>query len=117
MNTPDYNEINVGIDTGQTYLDVYIRPSGEFETFPNSPDGIRKAIRFIRPFKATRILIESTGRLEMAFFCAAYKDGLPVCICDPVRVRKFAQSTGRLAKTDKLDAQDIAYFGETMKPE
>ena len=39
------------------------------------------------------------------------------CICDPVRVRKFAQSTGRLAKTDKLDAHDIAYFGEIMKPD
>jgi len=117
MNTQDHNEINVGIDTGQACLDVFIRPSGEIEIFQNNPDGIRKAIRFIRQFKPTRILIESTGRLEMAFFCAAHKAGLPVCICDPVRVRKFAQSTGRLAKTDKLDAQDIAYFGEIMKPD
>ncbi|WP_288944065.1 IS110 family transposase [uncultured Marinobacter sp.] len=117
MNPINSSEINVGIDTGQTYLDVYIRPSGEFETFQNNPDGIRKAIRFIRQFKPARILIESTGRLEMAFFCAAHKAGLPVCICDPVRVRKFAQSIGRLAKTDKLDAQDIAYYGEMSKPE
>jgi len=48
MNTQDHNEINVGIDTGQACLDVFIRPSGEMETFQNNPDGIRKAIRFTR---------------------------------------------------------------------
>jgi len=98
-------------------LDVFIRPSGEFQSFDNNATGIRSAIRFIRKFKPIRILIEATGRLEMPFFCAAHKAGLPVCVCNPIKVRKFAQSMGRLAKTDKLDAQDIAYYGETAKPE
>jgi transposase len=31
-------------------------------------------------------------------------------------VHKFAQSTGKLAKTDKLDAAMIAHFGEALKP-
>lgn len=110
------NETNVGIDTGQAMLDVYVRPQGEFQSFENNVDGIRAAIRFVRRFKPQRVLIEATGRLEMAFFCAAYKARLPVCVCNPILVRKFAQSLGRLAKTDKLDAQDIAYYGETMKP-
>jgi transposase len=52
----------------------------------------------------------------MEFFCAAHKAGLPVCVCNPIRVRKFAQAAGRMAKTDKLDAGDIAYFGEALKP-
>ncbi len=116
MNTQDHNEINVGIDTGQVMLDVYVRPLGEFQSFENNVKGIRAAIRFIRKFEPDRVLIEATGRLEMAFFCAAHKTGLPVCVCNPIQVRKFAQSCGRLAKTDKLDAQDIAYYGETMKP-
>ncbi len=116
MNTQDHNEINIGIDTGQAMLDVYVRPLGEFHSFDNNPEGIRAAIRFIRKFKPARALIEATGRLEMAFFCAAHKAGLPVCVCNPVQVRKFAQAIGRLAKTDKLDAQDIAYYGETVKP-
>jgi len=117
MNRQSYNEINVGIDTGQAMLDVFIRPSGEFQPFDNNAAGIRSAIRFIRKFKPARVLIEAPGRLEMAFFCAAYKAGLPVCVCNPIQVRKFAQSMGRLAKTDKLDAQDIAYYGETAKPQ
>lgn len=116
MNMQDNNEINIGIDTGQAMLDIYVRPIGEFLAVENNPEGIRKAIRFIRQFKPDRVLIEATGRLEMAFFCAAHKAGLPVCICDPVKARGFARSIGRLAKTDKLDAQDIAYYGEMAKP-
>jgi len=116
MNIPDKSEINIGIDTGQTILDIHVRPQGHFQSFENNPEGIRAAIRFIKPFKPTRILIEATGRLEMAFFCAAHKAGLPVCVCNPIKVRKFAEMTGILAKTDKLDAQVIAYYGETMKP-
>lgn len=116
MNTQDKSEINIGIDTGQAILDIHVRPQGHFQSFENNPEGIRSAIRFIKPFKPTRILIEATGRLEMAFFCAAHKAGLPVCVCNPIKVRKFAEMTGILAKTDKLDAQVITYYGETMKP-
>jgi len=116
MNNQDKSEINIGIDTGQAILDIHVRPQGDFQSFENNPEGIRAAIRFIKPFKPTRILIEATGRLEVAFFCAAHKAGLPVCICNPIKVRKFAEMTGILAKTDKLDAQVIAYYGETMKP-
>jgi transposase len=116
MNTQNDNEINVGIDTGQAMLDVYVRPLGEFESFENNAVGIRAAIRYIRKFRPDRVMIEATGRLEMPFFCAAHKAGLPVCVCDPVKVRGFARSIGRLAKTDKLDAQDIAYYGEMAKP-
>jgi len=116
MNTKDQNEINIGIDTSQSMLDIYVRPQGDYQSFENNPEGIRSAIRFIKLFKPNRVLIEATGRLEMAFFCAAHKAGLPVCVCNPIRVRNFAQSTGRMAKTDKLDAEDIAYFGELIKP-
>lgn len=116
MNTINHSEINIGIDTSQTVLDIYVRPVGSFQSFDNTPGGIKAAIAFIKPFKPTRVLIEATGRLEMAFFCAADKAGLPVCVCNPIQVRQFAKATGRLAKTDKLDAKDIAYFGEALKP-
>jgi len=116
MNIQDKSEINIGIDTGQAILDIHVRPQGHFQSFENNPEGIRAAIRFIKPFKPVRILIEATGRLEIAFFCAAHKAGLPVCVCNPIKIRKFAEMTGILAKTDKLDAQVIAYYGETMKP-
>ncbi len=117
MNSSNYSEINIGIDTGQTTLDIYVRPSGECLSVTNNPEGIRTAIQFINPFKPIRVLIEATGRLEMGLFRAAHKARLPICVCNPIQVHKFAQVAGRMAKTDQLDAQDIAYCGETMKPD
>ncbi|USD20441.1 IS110 family transposase [Microbulbifer variabilis] len=109
-------EINVGIDTSSKQLDIYVRPNGQFFSVTNNKEGIKDAIKQLQPLKPQRVLIESTGRLELEFVCAAYKAGLPIVVCNPLQVRNFAKSAGRLAKTDKLDAIDIAHFGEAMKP-
>jgi len=113
MNT---SEINVGIDTSSKQLDIYVRPNGQFFSVSNDDAGIKEAVKSLQKLKPTRVLIESTGRLELAFVCAAHKAGLPIVICNPGHVRHFAKSAGRVAKTDKLDAMDIAHFGEAMKP-
>lgn len=116
MNTQNNTGVNVGIDTSQTQLDVFVRPLGHFVSFPNTDVGIAEAIKYLKPFNPDRVLIESTGRLEVNFVCAAHKAKLPVVVCNPTQVRQFARATGRVAKTDKLDAQDIAHFGEAIKP-
>ena len=110
------SEINVGIDTSSKQLDIYVRPSGQFFSVNNDSQGIKDAVKTLQSLTPTRVLIESTGRLELGFVCAAHKAGLPMVVCNPSHVRHFAKSAGRLAKTDKLDAHDIAHFGEAMKP-
>lgn len=117
MNTNQHNEINVGIDTGKQHLDIYIRPLGEYFQVENNASGIKQALQRFKQIKPDRIVIEATGRMEMAFVCAANKAGLPVVVANPTRVRRFAAAAGRLAKTDQLDAQDIAHYGEALKPE
>jgi len=109
-------EINVGIDTGKRQLDIYIRPVGEYFTVENNEKGIKEAIKRIKKHKPTRITIEATGRLELPFACAATKAKLPIAIANPRQVHDFAKSTGKLAKTDKLDAAMIAYYGERLTP-
>ncbi len=109
-------EINVGIDTSSTQLDIYVRPTGQFFSASNNKEGIKDAIKQLQPLKPTRVLIESTGRLELDFVCMAHNAGLPIVVCNPAQVRNFAKSIGRIAKTDKLDAQDIAHFGEATQP-
>jgi transposase len=42
---------------------------------------------------------------------------LPVALINPRQGRDFAKATGKLAKTDAIDAQILAHFGEAMKPE
>lgn len=109
-------EINVGIDTSSKQLDIYVRPSNLFFSVCNNAIGIKDAVKQLRRLKPARVLIESTGRLELDFVIAAHKAGLPIVVCNPKNVRDFAKAKGRLAKTDKLDAEDIAHFGEAMKP-
>lgn len=116
MNTENHTGVNIGIDTSQTQLDVFVRPQGHFVSFPNTDSGIINAIDYLQQFNPDRVLIESTGRLEMNFVCAAHKAKLPVVVCNPTHIRQFARATGRMAKTDKIDAQVIAHFGEAIKP-
>ncbi|CAA0118174.1 Uncharacterised protein [BD1-7 clade bacterium] len=106
------NEINIGIDTSQALLDIYVRPLGHYASFGNNPQGIKEAIEYIRSFTPSRVVIEATGRLELDFVIEAEKAKLPVCICNPMQIRQFAKAVGRIAKTDKLDAEAIAHFSE-----
>jgi transposase len=115
MNNP--NEINVGIDTGKQQLDIYIRPRNEFFSVDNTPTGVRKAVKRLKQVQPTRIVIEATGRLELLFVVAAQTAKLPVTIANPTHIRRFAGATGQLAKSDQLDAQMIARFGEALQPE
>ena len=116
MKTTNENEVNVGIDTSQDHLDIYIRPIGEYFSYANTVQGAHDAVKKIQLYRPTRVLIEATGRLELNLVLAAHRAGLPLVVCNAAQVRKFAQATGRAAKTDKLDAQDIAYFGEALRP-
>lgn len=116
MNTQNGIPINVGIDTSQDQLDIYVRPLGDYFSHPNTPQGAKAAVKVIRAYKPERVVIESTGRLELEFVVAANKAKLPVAVCNPGNARDFAKSIGRTAKTDKLDAMDIAHFGEVTKP-
>jgi transposase len=111
------NEINVGVDTGKTQLDIYIRPLDIYFTVSNDEKGIKKAVKEIKKHKPTRIVIEATGRLEQAFIIACANEKLPFVVANPVRIKKFAGSIGQLAKTDKLDAKLIAYYSDAIKPD
>ena len=115
MNTT--NEINVGIDTSKTQLDIYIRPLDEFFSVDNTAQGVQEAIECLKAVRPTRIVIEATGRLELPFVVAAQKAGLLVTVANPMHIRRFAGAAGQLAKSDKLDAQTIAHFGAALKPE
>ncbi len=110
------NEINVGVDTGKEQLDIYIRPLNIYFTVSNDAKGIKKALKEIQKHDVSRIIIEATGRLEYEFALACSEANLPIVIVNPSHIRRFAGALGQLAKTDKLDAQLIAHYGEAMKP-
>ena len=110
------NEINIGVDTGKTQLDIYIRPLDIYFVVPNDEIGIKKAITEIKKYKVTRVVIEATGRLEQPFIMACAKANIPFVIANPVNIKRFAGAINQKAKTDKLDAQLIAHYAEVIKP-
>lgn len=116
MKSSEQTEITIGIDVSQAHLDVFVRPLGVRLQCENKQPGIRQLIKQLKPYQPARVVIEATGRLELPFVCAASQAGLPLVVSDPARVRQFARATGRAAKTDQLDAEDIAHFGDALKP-
>ncbi|RMG50666.1 MAG: IS110 family transposase [Gammaproteobacteria bacterium] len=111
------NQINVGVDAGKAQLDIFVRPLEQSFSVANNAAGIRQAVLRLRKIKPARIVIEATGRLELAFVLAAQQAKLPVTVANPVQVRRFAGALGQVAKTDTQDARVIAHFGEAMQPE
>lgn len=116
MNNPTFQSINVGVDTGKTQLDIFIRPIGLFFSVSNDAKGIKEAIVTIKKNQPERIVIEATGRLEVPFVLACSKAKLPYVVANPIHVRRFAGAIGQIAKTDKLDAQLIALYSERIAP-
>ncbi|BCV55057.1 IS110 family transposase [Shewanella algae] len=117
MNTNTLQNINIGVDTGKSQLDIYIRPLDVFFTVPNNEKGIKQALTTIKKHNPQRIVIEATGRLEMPFVLACTEAKLPIVRANPVHIRRFAGAIGRRAQNDRLDAQLIAHYGEAIKPD
>jgi transposase len=67
-------------------------------------------------YRIERIVVEATGRLEQPFVRAALAAGLPVVVVSPLKIRRFAEAIGQLAKTDAIDARLIARFAATVQP-
>jgi transposase len=109
--------INIGVDVGKANLDVALHPSGQFYSIPNSEAHIRKFVKILRGYSIERIVVESTGRYEHDLVQACDQAGLPIIVVNPISVRRYAQAIGVLAKTDRIDAQVIAKYAATLKPE
>ena len=109
-------KVNVGIDVGKWFLDVCLYDKDLHWQVENNPDGVRKLLGRLGRYQVERLVMEATGRYQLLLAEQAFKKGLPVCIVKPLAVRRYAQVLGKLAKTDKIDAQVIAEFGARVEP-
>jgi transposase len=110
-------DVFIGIDVSKDQLDVAARPSGESWHVANSELGIATLVKRLTELQPTLVVLEATGRLESAAVSALAVAEIPLVIANPRQVRDFARSTGKLAKTDKLDAQMLARFADAVRPE
>jgi len=109
--------VNIGVDVGKVNLDIALHPTGEFYSIPNSEAHIRRFVKILKGYSIERIVVEATGRYEHALVQACDQASLPIIVVNPTSVRRYAQAIGVLAKTDRIDAQVIAKYAATLKPE
>lgn len=107
----------VGIDVSKATLDVAVLPTAETWRAANDPDGIDALVARIVGLAPALVVLEATGRYEAPAASALATAGVPVAVVNPRQVRDFAKATGRLAKTDTLDAALLALFAERVRPE
>lgn len=105
----------VGLDIAKDRLD-YTVDAIRCDHVPNTPAGHARLLEILRPLGPVRVVCEATGGYERAIVAALLLAHLEVCVVNPGRVRAFAHAEGLLAKTDRLDAQQLRRFGERVQP-
>lgn len=107
----------VGIDVSKARLDVCVQPGGEEFSADNDEAGVAALVERLATGEACLVVLEATGGLQERAAAALAAAGLYVAVVNPRQVRDFARATGKLAKTDRLDAAVIAAFAQAVKPE
>lgn len=107
----------VGIDVSKEHLDVAVAPSGETWQSRNDEAGIAALVKRVREIKPSLVVLEATGGYELTVSLALASAEIPLVVANPRQVRAFASATGRLAKTDRIDARVLAAFATQIKPE
>jgi transposase len=109
-------ELYAGIDVSKGRLEVAVRPVGERFGVPNDDAGIDELVGRLEERRPALVVLESTGGLERSLVAALAASGLAVAVVNPRQARDFARATGRLAKTDRIDAYVLAHFAEAVRP-
>src|SRR6266567_1439714 len=110
----------LGIDVSKEELVLVREAVAGTVRYSNDEGGHRSLLKDLTRSEATRpvlIVLEATGGYERGVVAALAEAGLPVVVVNPRQVRDFAKATGKLAKTDQIDARVLADFGAMVKPE
>lgn len=105
----------VGIDVSSTALDGAVHGGAAWQE-ANTAAGIAATVARVVTLGPTLVVLEATGAYHASVTAALGAAGVPVAVVNPRQVRRFAESVGQLAKTDRLDAALLARFAATVRP-
>ncbi len=108
--------IYVGVDVAKAQVDVAVRPAEDGWLVANDDAGIGQLVSKLKTLEPALVVMEASGGLELPLVAALAVEELPVVVVNPRQIRDFAKATGKLAKTDALDAAVLAHFAEAVKP-
>ena len=109
-------QFTYGVDISKAHLDVFRLPDGACRRFVYDKAGLKALVHWLRSTSVERIVYEPTGRYHRQFERTLSQAGLPLSKINPRQARRFAEASGRLAKTDRVDAQMLARMGQALEP-
>jgi transposase len=96
----------VGVDVvSKARLDVALRPTGDRFVVTNDQAGIDSLLQRLQVACPALVVLEATGGFERCVVAALAAAGIPLAVVNPRQARDFAKATGKLAKTDRIDAE------------
>ena len=109
------NNDTIGVDISKDHLDAHRLIDGVSRRFSNDKSGHKAFLRWFSEKPMERIVFEPTGPYHRAFERALAEAGVPFAKVNPRQARRFAEATGKLAKTDRLDAAMLARMGAVLQ--
>lgn len=106
----------IGIDVSKHHLDVAFPGVRQVWRTPNTPAGIAALLRRARRLEQPQVVCEATGGYTRALAGGLAEKAMAFSRINPRQIRDFARATGRLAKTDAIDAAAILRFAQAMQP-
>ena len=107
----------VGIDVSKATLDCAVVPGRAQLQVTNDSDGISQLLERLAALKPDLVVLEASGGYETTAATALAGALWRVAVVNPRQVRDFAKATGKLAKTDRIDARVLAEFGVAIDPQ
>lgn len=109
-------QVFIGIDVSKAAWDVHVLPEGRSFTIRVDDGAVERLLKQLPSPEASLIVLEATGGLERHLVAELIDAGWTVAVVNPRQVRDFAKALGRLAKTDRIDAETLALFAERVQP-
>jgi transposase len=109
-------QVFIGIDVSKSSWDVHVLPEGRSFTIRIDDGAVERLLDQLGSPEASLIVLEATGGLERKLVVELIDAGWNVAVVNPRQVRDFAKALGRLAKTDRIDAETLAMFAHRVQP-
>jgi transposase len=106
----------IGIDVAKHHLDVAFPDARKVWRTSNDSKGIAALSRRLRRWEQPHVVCEATGAYTRALSAGLAEQAVLLSRINPRQVRDFTRATGRLAKTDAIDAAAILRFAQAMQP-
>jgi transposase len=105
----------IGIDISKDTLDVHRLTDGQHRQILNGKNGHAQLIKWIGTHPVPLIVFEATGAYHRQLEQALGAKAIPFVKVNPKQARRFAQASGKLAKTDRVDCEMLAKMGAALR--